>query len=102
MASNLTLEPMAMCSSFEQFEVRVKGSKGSTYVVNHGRVAHGDCLYDFACTCAAFKFRTGHCKHIKAVESQACLWHQQSDGGEAMDGKCPNCGEKVIGIMCAV
>ncbi len=99
---DLTLQPMAMCASYERFEVKVKGSKGATYAVTHGRVAHGDCLYDFACTCPAFKFRPGHCKHIKAVESQACLWHEQSDGGAAVDGKCPRCNGPVIGIMCAV
>ena len=91
---------MAMCSSFEQFEVKVKGSKGSTYAVTHGRVADGS--RDFSCTCAAFKFRHGYCKHINDVRNQACLWHQQFHGGKAIDGNCPNCGEKVIGIMCAV
>ena len=104
---DLSLEPMAVCSSWERFEVKVKGSKGAEYTVTHSKQSRdADYEYGFSCTCPAFKYRKGECKHIKAVKVDAliniCLWHQQFDGNESKDGACPKCGEPVIGIMCAV
>ena len=100
---DLSLEPMAMCASWEHLEVKVKGSKGAEYIVVHGRQSKdADYMYGFSCNCAAFKWRKGECKHIKAVKENVCLWHQQFDGGVAVDGTCPKCGNEIIGIMCAV
>jgi len=96
------LEPMAMCSSWERFTKKVAGSKGVEYFVTHERQLNGDYEYGFSCTCPSFKFRKGECKHIKEVKGDACLWHQQFDGGELKDGKCPRCGGGVKFVMCAV
>ena len=103
MLKDLSLEPMAMCSSWEHFEIKVKGSKGAEYIVTHGKQSKdADYIYGFSCTCPAFKYQKGYCKHIKAVEKKTCLWHQQFDGGVAVNGTCPQCGNDIIGIMCAV
>tara|TARA_Y100000310_G_C20577716_1_gene761304 strand:- start:630 stop:953 length:324 start_codon:yes stop_codon:yes gene_type:complete len=107
MIIDLPLEPMAMCSSWEHLEVKVKGSKGAEYIVTHGKLRRdADYEYGFSCNCPAFKYRKGECKHIKAVKVDTllniCLWHQQFDGGAAIDGMCPKCGNEIIGIMCAV
>jgi len=96
----MDIVPMAMCSSWDTFERKVKGTK--EYLVTHGKADTGDYEYEFRCTCPAFQFRKGECKHIKSVKDKACLWHQQFDGGETKDGKCPKCNGATIGIMCAV
>ena len=97
------IEPMSMCSSWETFEAKVMGSATEPYIVAHERLQDGsDYIYGFTCTCPAFKYREGDCKHIDAVRERACLWHQQMDGGESSNGTCPKCGDSVIGIMCAV
>jgi hypothetical protein len=97
----MDIVPMAICSSWDSFERTVKGTKD--YLVTHGKKADtGDYEYEFHCTCPAFQFRKGECKHIKSVRDEACLWHEQFDAPVQNPGVCPKCGASTVGIMCAV
>jgi hypothetical protein len=54
------------------------------------------------CSCPRFKYHK-HCKHVKQVEAEYnCCWHQQFDGGEPVNGKCPQCGGEVKAVACGV
>lgn len=60
-------------------------------------------MADFSCNCPAYQYGKGkYCKHIEQVKDQHCGWHQQTDGGELIDGKCPWCGGEVVDIMVGV
>lgn len=100
---SITLEPMAMCSSWEDFVRQIKSPSGGVYTVTHGYTPEGRYQFGFHCNCKAFQFGRGkECKHIKAVKSEACLWHEQFDGGSPKNGMCPKCSGPVKGVMCAV
>lgn len=106
---DLTIENFYACETAEDFLAKVKGSKGTVYEVRFGRVHGKDTMYDWTCTCPAFKFGGGkQCKHIKATIKRGlrCGWNQQFDGGEPVekDGekKCPKCGADVIVFQAGV
>lgn len=102
------LENMVQCASWEDFREEVPGSKpGTSYVVCHGyQPPPSRYMYGFSCTCPSFRFAKGEdrtCKHIEAVKSHCCLWHQQfSEEQYKYDGKCPKCGDGVKGVIVAV
>ena len=99
----LDIQPMPYCSSWENFRIEVKGSQDEPYIVAHEHLrGTGDSLYGFTCTCPAFKYREGECKHIEAVKGEACLWHGQHDEVQAEKRECPRCGGGVKFVMCAV
>jgi len=96
--------PMVMCKTNEFWQKQVVGSKGSVYTVTFDALSHKrhDVVCDFSCTCQAYKFGKKYCKHIEAVKGDRCGWHQQFDGGEAINGKCPQCGGEIVGIVVGV
>lgn len=102
---DLNIETMYMCRSNEHWQRKVEGSKGAVHTVSFGRHGHKDqtCVMGYSCTCPAFKYRPGDCKHIKAVKGQRCGWHQQMDGGAPTKrGRCPRCNGEVVAIRVGV
>ena len=100
----MDIETFWMCRSNLGWETKVPSSDGKTeYTVAFEQTPKGDCEYGFTCTCPRFKFKPNEeCKHIKSAKSAFCGWHQQHDGGEPVEGKCPECGGEVTGVRCAV
>lgn len=101
---DLTIEIYYHCESAENFATEVDGK----YIVRFDELHHKnrDVQYDYSCTCKAYKFRPGYCKHIKQVigSNQHCNWNQFIDGGEvdSSDPRCPRCGRPAIAIKYAV
>lgn len=96
--------PLLMCASWEEYSVKVPGSKGDIYTVSHGYAPPSHPYqFRYSCDCKGFQFH-GTCKHVKKVEQEnpACLWHQQFDGGDIVNGKCPKCGGEAREVLCAV
>jgi hypothetical protein len=97
---DLTIETFWCCESCFQWERKVVGSKGATYVVRWGRdhKRHREYEYDYSCNCMSYRTRPGYCKHIEAVKGERCGWDQWQDGGGDIpllgDGRprCPKCG----------
>lgn len=97
------------CITAEDWSMLVTSSDGKkTHTVsfgkNHKHENHVEC--DYSCTCEAYKYRKGYCKHIEAVKHLHCGWMQFIDGGEPVDkiGEkvCPRCGSYVSARMWAV
>ena len=102
---SLDVLPFYMCSSNKFWKHDIKSSDGAkTYQVTFDRLPpSAKYEFGFLCTCDAFKFGKGkECKHIKLAKEHFCGWHQQLDGGELIDGKCPNCNGETVSVMCAV
>ena len=94
---DLTIHPFYFCPSTKT-SVKIQSSRGNkTYSVYRGRTHQYD--FDWVCTCPAYKYKNGECKHIKLVKVQACTWDQFVDGGEAIENKCPQCGVEVEARM---
>lgn len=94
-----------MCSSNEGWDQKVSSSRGDKeYLVSYERLPpNAPYQYGFVCNCHAFKFGKGkECKHILSAKKNFCGWHEQFDSGSAVDGKCPRCSAKTVGIRCAV
>ena len=88
---DLTTEYYYHCQTAEEFSRVITGSSGSQYLVVYGKTPHGPYEHDWSCNCKGFQFR-GKCKHIEVAKKLHCGWFQFSDGGEPVNGKCPNCG----------
>lgn len=93
------------CASAEDWNTKVKGSTGKTYTVRYGSKGHKnihDVEHDYSCTCEAYRYQSGYCKHIKQVikEKRRCGWMQFVDGGVPglIQGEliCPECGDSVV------
>lgn len=95
---DFTIEIYYHCESAETFATEVDGK----YIVRFDELSHKnpDVGYDYSCTCPAYKFHPGYCKHIKQVINSGahCKWMQFIDGGEidSKDPKCPRCGKQAI------
>lgn len=97
---DLTIEHRYVCPSVLSWHKRIQGSRGNAYEVRYGFMPNGDYEYGWSCTCLAFKFRGGECKHIAAVKHERCAWGEDAfcGGGSSHQprgGKCPNCGEEL-------
>ena len=92
------------CSTNEHFETVVPGSKGAEYTVTYGRTPSGPYQYGWTCTCPAFKFRGGECKHIKQAEKERCGYGHDAVCGSPseMGDTCPECGSETTVIQVAV
>ena len=92
------------CSTNEHYEEVVPGSKGASYTVRYGTTPQGPYQYGWSCTCPAFKFKGGDCKHIKAVESNRCAHgHDACMGSPSPMGEtCPECDGPTSVIQVAV
>ena len=93
-----------MCASNESWTKIVKG-RTSNWVVTFDRYSHKNrgVQCDFSCDCPSYQYGKGkYCKHIEQVKGLHCGWHQQYHGGEAKDGKCPECGGETVVIKVAV
>lgn len=88
--------PMHQCLSCRYWEHQIKD-----YVVRFECTPHGPYEHDYTCTCKGFKFNR-KCKHIEEAKSHHCGWHEQFEGGDLVDGKCPKCGGEVEVVMCGV
>jgi len=103
---DLMVVPMSMCKSNEEWERKVPGSKpGSIWTVRFDRYSHitREVDHDFSCDCPAYQYGKGkYCKHIKQVKDEHCGWHEQFDGDEAKNGKCPRCGGEAVRIMVGI
>ena len=112
---NLVIVDFWACEQTELFSIEVEGSGDEKYTVRWDRFHHLNSdkwAFDYSCTCKAYKFREGDCKHIKKIKEEGlrCMWEEGSgristiDYGEAdekPDG-CPECGGPVIMIRRAV
>lgn len=99
---DLTIENRWVCKSALYFEREVEGT-GTTYTVLFTRTPQGPYAYGWRCTCKAFQYGKGKpCKHIERVKAERCGWHQEHDGGEPVDGKCPKCGGNVTTVQVGV
>jgi hypothetical protein len=108
---DLTEHTFYYCLSNEEFLTFVASSNGEkVYTVTFGpeHKNHEKVVNDWACTCEAYKYRDGYCKHIKKVQAsrERCGWYQFADGGEpdtSSEGpKCPKCGGPVATHRVAV
>lgn len=106
---DLTPEIHYACSSHENFETFVQGSRGNQYQVRHMLLSPPEqerqgAQYGWHCSCPGYKFR-GWCRHVEQVKAVphgqggACLWDSFVSGGEPMDDngtdRCPRCGAEV-------
>jgi len=95
---DLTIETYHHCRSALELSKEVAGSHGETYVVTLSRQNPGPCRSNWHCTCPAFRYRRGDCKHIRRVRADDhCGWAEFLDGGEPdrdANGNvtCPRCG----------
>jgi hypothetical protein len=98
------------CSSVFYWELEVQGSSGK-YIVRWSKEHKASDRFKlgYSCSCPAYKYQAGECKHIKRVrrENRRCGWSQEIDGGEPdrlENGKlqCPGCGDSVIAYEIAV
>jgi len=99
--------PMAMCKSNEYWEKHVPSSKpnhpGYTVIFDVNSHTNREYAADFSCNCPAYQYGKGkYCKHIIQVKGEHCGWHQQIDGGEVKNKKCPKCGGEVTWFMAGV
>ena len=96
---DLTPIPFAHCQTAESWSLEVEGSRGKTYTVTWDRHSHRnrwDVQYDYSCTCESYRYKGGaYCKHILKAKGSHCNWQQFMDGGQPVDGKCPNCTQSV-------
>ena len=102
----LTTEYFWHCESADAWSTQVKGSK-ETYSVVWGS-AHKNWYpvkLDWSCTCKAYKYRPGYCKHInKVIASGAhCNWSEfidRTEVGEDSTGNpcCPKCQGRVFSM----
>lgn len=100
------LSPMTVygCESVFDWELEVLGSKGNRYLIKWS-TEHKESekfQYGYSCSCPAYKYQAGECKHIKRIrrENRRCGWNQEVDGGEPdrVEDRlfCPGCGGPVI------
>jgi hypothetical protein len=98
-----------ICSSNDNWEIEVKGSGGKTYRVRYDKYSHkfdkGE--PEWSCSCPAYKFKKGHCKHIVQAQKEWCGWGAPWDEGgfdpvTDDEKKCPKCGEDVEFVRWAV
>jgi hypothetical protein len=102
--TDFNLQTSRWCSTNEHYVEVVPGSKGAKYTVRYGTTPQGPYQYGWSCTCPAFKFKGGDCKHIKAVESNRCAHgHDACMGSPSPMGEtCPECGSETSVIRVAV
>ena len=102
---DLSTEYRWVCPSNFHFHRQVEGKTG-TYEVTFGPTPDGDYTHGWSCTCPAFQFRGGECKHIQGVKDERCAWNEDalSGSGEPRpeDGKCPRCREPLEVVWIAV
>lgn len=104
---DLTRETRKWCSSNESWETDITGKNGKTYTVTYGRVNHGPYLYNYVCTCEAFKFGKGKpCKHIEEAKTRHCMFNHEAACGGGCDTTgldvCPKCGLKMVSFSIMV
>lgn len=81
------------CTSFYSWQIPVRGSEGRLYQLTYGMKGHKfDSGRDYGCTCPAYKYRTGYCKHIIDKQRFHCNWHEPIASPDSMMGTCPQCG----------
>jgi len=90
---DLTIEYYYHCLSAEHFCIQVEGSSG-LHTVTFGQVPFGPVEHDWSCTCDGFRYRKT-CKHIATAKASCCGWYQFTDGGEPVNGKCPECNGEI-------
>lgn len=103
---DMTKEYRRWCASNESWSKLIQGSKGKTHLVKYSRV-HGRDLYDYTCTCDAFKFGKGkECKHITEAKKSHCMFNHDAccggGGAEVKGNVCPNCGDDLLTIAIMV
>lgn len=106
---DLTEHTTYTCSTNEEWELQVPGSKGASYTVRFSRLYGRDaeiqrCQHGYTCSCPAFtKGLSAHmpCKHIKAAREYRCAWNwefeptAEPDRDENGNPCCPQCGRPV-------
>ncbi len=102
--TDFNIQNSRWCSTNEHYSEVVPGSKGAEYTVTYGRTPQGPYQYGWSCTCPAFKFKSGDCKHIKAVEGNRCAHGHDACMGSPtpMGDTCPECGSETSVISVAV
>lgn len=106
---DFTIHVTYMCSSCENFEALIKGSKGQFYKVRYGRTPQGPYQYGWSCSCPSFKFNPhNNCKHIvEAMTEEWCGWNNccemaTPDYDSNGNPVCPRCKGSVVPMRIAV
>ena len=97
---DFNIEYARWCSSNEYWEKDIDGK----YTVRFEATPGGQYQRDYTCTCPAFKYRPGYCKHIDAVMSEHCQYGWEASAGSPIEmGKeCPSCGGETSVVRYAV
>ena len=98
---DFTYHNATCCESARSFDTTVVSTSSKRiYVVSYGPTPRGPYEYGWSCTCTGFQVRKT-CAHVTSVEKLPfdqggrCGWDSEADGGEATDGKCPQCSSPV-------
>ena len=91
--------------SGRKYPLPAPGSNGEEYTIAYGPHHKRQHLvdHDWSCTCKAYQYGSGYCKHIEAVVAgdKRCGWNAElepsaeparDDGGNPI---CPDCGAPV-------
>lgn len=100
-----------VCKTNIFWKKEVKGTTG-IYDVVWAKTPPGSLVqYDYACTCKAFKYRHGYCKHIHEVKHDRCRWNLELSpdaeakrvvGENGPQYVCPKCGEEAVPVTVSV
>lgn len=104
---DFTNESYYHCCTAEFWQTEVEGSNGNKYIVRWDNTSHKNRAwlhYDYSCSCKAYLYHLGSCKHIQKVieDKTRCGWVQFTDGGEVVRSegdaqvRCPKCRDIAI------
>ena len=96
------------CKTNIDWHCVVQSNSGKKYLVCFERQGpNADVQYDYTCTCPAFKYNKGYCKHIKLAMPERCGWNGELEPtAEALvkDGEhvCPDCEGPIAAVRVGV
>ena len=100
------IETFTWCIQNEYFSMEIpSGSSDEVYTVSYLSSNPGPYAMNWDCQCKGFKYRKT-CKHVVAAAEEKCEHGWEAAAGSPshdwVDGRCPECGSKAIGVRVAV